>query len=94
MAELATTGTLHVQVDLAGLPEQTVALIAAKLSQVPCIVNRRTASAVGRPGRLWRSQKRGESARSDALSQAASGRQHLQARSQSWLFSRTSPAWK
>jgi hypothetical protein len=39
VAELATTGTLHVQVDLAGLPEETVMLIAAKLGQVPCIVN-------------------------------------------------------
>jgi hypothetical protein len=39
VAELATTGTLHVQVDIAGLPEETVTLIAAKLNQVPCIVN-------------------------------------------------------
>ncbi len=39
LAELATTGILHVQVDIAGLSEETVNLIAAKLSQVPCIQN-------------------------------------------------------
>jgi hypothetical protein len=39
VAEWGTTGTLHVQVDIAGLSEETVTLLAAKLRQVPCILN-------------------------------------------------------
>ena len=39
VAECGMTGTLHVQVDLAGISEDTVSLIAAKLAQVPCIHN-------------------------------------------------------
>jgi hypothetical protein len=39
VAEWATTDQLHIQVEVAGVPEATVALIAAKLSQVPCIVS-------------------------------------------------------
>ena len=37
-AELAATGTLHVRVDIAGVREETVRLIAAKLGQVPCVL--------------------------------------------------------
>jgi hypothetical protein len=39
VADWASNGTLHVQVDIAGLPEELVELIASKLSQVPCILN-------------------------------------------------------
>jgi hypothetical protein len=39
LAEWATTGLLHIEVLIAGLPEQTVDLITAKLGQVPSIVN-------------------------------------------------------
>jgi hypothetical protein len=39
VAEWGTAGTLHVQVDIAGLPEDRVDLIAAKVSQVRCILN-------------------------------------------------------
>lgn len=39
LAELATTGTLHIELDIAGLPEETVTLITAKLTQVPSILN-------------------------------------------------------
>lgn len=38
-AEWATTGLLHVEVLIAGLSEQTVDLIAAKLGLVPSIVS-------------------------------------------------------
>lgn len=38
-AELDTTGVFHIQVDIVDLPEATVSLIAAKLVQVPCILN-------------------------------------------------------
>jgi hypothetical protein len=38
LAEWATTGNLHVEVQVAGVPEQTVDLIAAKIAQVPCIL--------------------------------------------------------
>jgi hypothetical protein len=38
-AEWATTEKLHVRVTLAGVPEDTLTLIAAKLAQVPCILN-------------------------------------------------------
>ena len=39
VADWASDGALHVQVDIAGLPEERVELIASKLSQVPCILN-------------------------------------------------------
>jgi len=39
IAEWGINDTLHVQVDVAGLPEDRVNLIAAKLSQVPSILN-------------------------------------------------------
>jgi hypothetical protein len=39
IADWATTGTLHIQVDITGLPEDRIDLIAAKLSEVPCILN-------------------------------------------------------
>jgi hypothetical protein len=39
MAEWATTGVVHVQIEVAGLPEETVDRIAAKIAQVPCILN-------------------------------------------------------
>ena len=38
-AEWGMNDTLHVQVDIAGLSEERVSLIAAKLGQVPCILN-------------------------------------------------------
>lgn len=37
IAEWATTGTLNIQVDITGLPEDRVDLIAAKLGEVPTI---------------------------------------------------------
>ena len=39
LAEWAAQETLQVEVQLAGVTEDTIELIAAKLSQVPCIVN-------------------------------------------------------
>jgi len=39
VAEWGINATLHVQVDIAGLSEERVSLIAAKLGQVPSIVN-------------------------------------------------------
>ena len=39
IAELGTTGMFHVQVDIAGLSEDTLTLVAAKLGQVPSIVS-------------------------------------------------------
>ena len=39
LAEWATTGTLHVEVQVGGVPEEIVNLIAAKIAQVPCILN-------------------------------------------------------
>jgi len=39
VAELGTTGTFHIQVDIASLSENTLTLIAAKLGQVPAITN-------------------------------------------------------
>jgi hypothetical protein len=38
-AELGTTGMFDIQVDFADLPEDTLALVAAKLGQVPTIVS-------------------------------------------------------
>ena len=37
-AQLFSSGILHVRVDLAGVCEETVGLIAAKLGQTPCIL--------------------------------------------------------
>ena len=39
VAELGTTGMFHIQVDIASLSENTLTLIAAKLGQVPSIMN-------------------------------------------------------
>jgi hypothetical protein len=39
LAEIATTGNVHVEVDVTGLSEDTICLIAAKLGQAPFIVN-------------------------------------------------------
>jgi hypothetical protein len=39
LAELAPTGMCHVQVDLAGLSENTLTSIAAKLGQVPSVIS-------------------------------------------------------
>jgi len=39
VAEWATTGLLHVEVSVAGMPEATLDLITAKLGQVPSILN-------------------------------------------------------
>jgi hypothetical protein len=38
-AELGANGTLHIQVDIFGLTEERLTLIAAKIGQVPSIVN-------------------------------------------------------
>jgi len=38
VADLATSGALHIQVDIAGLSEDTVNRIAAKLGHVPSVV--------------------------------------------------------
>jgi hypothetical protein len=37
VVEHGTTGSLHIQVDLTGLSEQMLTLIALKISQVPCV---------------------------------------------------------
>jgi len=39
VAEFGTHDTLHIQVDVFGLPAEQLTLIAAKIGQVPCIVN-------------------------------------------------------
>ena len=39
VAELGTTGTLHIRVDVTGLTERHLSLIAAKVGQVPCVGN-------------------------------------------------------
>ena len=39
VAEWGINDTLHVQVDIAGLPEDRLDLITTKLSQVPSILN-------------------------------------------------------
>lgn len=39
IAEWGINDTLHVQVDIAGLPEDRVSLIAAKIGQIPSIIN-------------------------------------------------------
>jgi hypothetical protein len=38
-AEWATTGLMHIEVQIAGMPEEMLTLIAAKLNSVPSIVN-------------------------------------------------------
>jgi predicted dienelactone hydrolase len=38
VADLATTGALHIQLDVTGLSEDTVSRIAAKLGQVPSVL--------------------------------------------------------
>jgi len=39
LAEWATTGTLHVEVEICGVSETMLKLIAAKLGQVPSILD-------------------------------------------------------
>ncbi len=39
VAESGIAGVLYIEVDVAGLPEETVGLIAAKLGQAPCVLN-------------------------------------------------------
>ena len=39
MAELCTTESFHVQVDIVGVAESTLTLIAAKLREMPCVQN-------------------------------------------------------
>lgn len=39
VAELGMAGTLYIRVDITGLTEQHLSLIAAKVGQVPCVGN-------------------------------------------------------
>jgi hypothetical protein len=39
VAELGTRGTLYIRVDITGLTEGHLSLIAAKVGQVPCVGN-------------------------------------------------------
>lgn len=39
VAELATNGAFHIQVDVFGLEEERLTLIAAKLGEVPTVVS-------------------------------------------------------
>lgn len=39
VSELGTTGTLYIRVDVTGLTEGHLSLIAAKVGQVPCVGN-------------------------------------------------------
>ena len=39
VAELGTTGTLYIRIDVSGLTERHLSLIAAKIGQVPCVGN-------------------------------------------------------
>ena len=39
VAELGTTGTLYIRIDVTGLTERHLSLIAAKMGQVPCVGN-------------------------------------------------------
>ena len=39
IAEFATNGKLHVQVDICGLTEERLTLIAAKIEQAPAVVS-------------------------------------------------------
>lgn len=38
-AEFGTSDTLHIQVDLVGLSEERLTLIAAKIAQAPCVLS-------------------------------------------------------
>jgi hypothetical protein len=38
VAEFGTGNSLHIQVDVAGISEQRLSLIAAKIEQVPCVL--------------------------------------------------------
>jgi hypothetical protein len=38
-AEWGTDDVLHIQVDVCGLPDEHLALIAGKIAQAPCIIN-------------------------------------------------------
>ena len=38
VAEFGSGNDLHIQVDIAGVSEQRLSLIAAKIEQVPCVV--------------------------------------------------------
>jgi hypothetical protein len=37
LAELSSSGVFHVEVDIAGLPEDFMDIIAAKIGEAPCI---------------------------------------------------------
>jgi hypothetical protein len=39
VAELGTSGTLYIRIDVTGLTEGHLTLIAAKIGQVPCVGN-------------------------------------------------------
>ena len=39
VAELGTTGTLHIRIDVTGLTEGHLSRIAARIGQVPCVGN-------------------------------------------------------
>ena len=39
VAEFNCNGQLHVEIDVAALPEATVRLIVAKIRQIPCILD-------------------------------------------------------
>jgi hypothetical protein len=39
VAELGTTGTLYIRIDITGLTERHLSLITAKIGQVPCVGN-------------------------------------------------------
>jgi hypothetical protein len=39
LAELGTTGMLYIRIDVSGLTERHLSLIAAKVGQVPCVGN-------------------------------------------------------
>jgi hypothetical protein len=39
VSELGTTGTLYIRIDVTGLTERHLSLIAAKVGQVPCVGN-------------------------------------------------------
>jgi hypothetical protein len=39
VAELGTTGTLYIRIDVTGLTERHLSLIATKIGQVPCVGN-------------------------------------------------------
>lgn len=38
-AEFATTGLLHVELDVTGISESRLSVITAKIGQVPCVLN-------------------------------------------------------